>query len=83
MTVPIAGRGVIMSENIITPSILNFSQGCSDNSVAISGFSDRALKLILSEYFRKLAMYLPAFLFKSMKLRRTNRQIRRASWLVM
>ena len=50
-----------MSENMITPSTPKARQHCRDNSVAISGFSLLCLKGILSLYFRKSAMYLPAW----------------------
>ena len=57
---PIAGSGVRMSLNMITPSGLKARQGCSDSSIAISAVSERCRKSNLSEYFRKSAMYLPA-----------------------
>ena len=47
-------------ENIITPSTPNFLQGWRDNSIAISGVSERCLKGYFSEYLRKSAMYRPA-----------------------
>lgn len=49
-SMPMAGRGVRMSLNMMTPSGRNARQGCSDSSVAISAFSDRSRKGSLSEY---------------------------------
>ena len=52
---------ICLPENIMTPSTPNFLHGCRDNSMAISGVSERCLKGYFSEYFRKSAMYLPAY----------------------
>lgn len=52
-SMPSAGRGVRMSENMMTPSGLNALQGCRDSSMAISEVSDRSLKPILSEYLQR------------------------------
>ena len=57
---PIAGSGVRMSENMITPSTPNARHGCSESSVAISGVSERSRNSILVEYSRKADMYRPA-----------------------
>ena len=48
-SIPIAGSGVRISENIITPSTPNFRHGCNDNSIAISGVSERSLNGYFSE----------------------------------
>ena len=53
---------VLLPENIITPSTPKLLQGCSDNSIAISGVSLLIRKGYLSEYALKSAMYLPAYL---------------------
>jgi hypothetical protein len=53
---PMAGSGVNMSENMITPSMPYAFQHCIDSSMAISGVSDRMRKPYLSEYFLKSAM---------------------------
>ena len=60
-SMPSAGRIVRMSLNMMIPSTPKAFQHCSDNSVAISGFSLLCRKGILSEYLRKSAMYLPAW----------------------
>ncbi len=57
---PIAGSGVRMSLNMITPSGLKARQGCNESSMAISGVSERCRKPYLLEYSRNSAMYLPA-----------------------
>jgi hypothetical protein len=51
-----AGRGVKISENIITPSGLNAFHGCIDNSTAILAVSDLSLNGIRSENFLKSAI---------------------------
>ena len=58
---PRAGKGVKMSENMMTPSTPNDRQGCKDNSMAMSGVSERCRKGYFSEYLRKSAMYRPAW----------------------
>ena len=45
-----------MSENMMTPSTPKARQHCNESSVAISGFSLRCRKGILSLYLRKSAM---------------------------
>lgn len=57
---PKAGNGVKMSLNMITPSTPNDRHGCNDNSIAISGVSDRCRNGYFSLYCRKSAMYRPA-----------------------
>ena len=49
-SMPMAGRGVSMSLNMMTPSGRNARHGCSDNSIAMPAVSERSLKPILSEY---------------------------------
>ena len=53
---PRAGKGVRMSENMMTPSTPNDRQGCNDNSIAMSGVSDRCRNGYFSEYLRKSAI---------------------------
>lgn len=57
---PMDGRGVRMSENMITPSTPKVRHGCRDSSIAISGVSERCRKGYLSEYLRNALMYRPA-----------------------
>jgi hypothetical protein len=53
-SMPSAGSGVRMSLNMITPSVWNARQGCSDSSIAISAVSDRFLKGMTSEYLQEI-----------------------------
>lgn len=52
-SMPSAGSGVRMSENMITPSVWNARHGCSDSSMAISAVSERSRKGMRSEYLRQ------------------------------
>ena len=47
---PKAGNGVKISENMMTPSTPNERQGCNDNSIAMSGVSERCRNGYFSEY---------------------------------
>ena len=58
---PIAGSGVRMSENMITPSTPYWRHGCSESSVAISGVSERLRNSTVVEYSRKACIYRPAW----------------------
>ena len=55
-SMPIAGSGVRMSENMMTPSVPNAFHGCSESSVAISAVSERLRNSILVENSRKERM---------------------------
>jgi len=55
-SMPSAGSGVRMSLKKITASVWKERHGCSDNSMAISGVSERILNGYLSENCRKSAM---------------------------
>lgn len=57
---PMAGSGVRMSLNMITPSGLKARQGCRESSIAMSGVSERCRNPYLLEYSRNSYMYLPA-----------------------
>ena len=52
-SMPMAGSGVRISLNMMTPSGRNARQGCSDSSVAISAFSERSRNGNRSEYLRQ------------------------------
>ena len=58
---PMAGSGVRMSLNIITPSGLKARQGCRESSIAMSAVSERCRNPYLSEYSRNSDIYLPAW----------------------
>lgn len=51
-SMPSAGSGVRMSLNMITPSVWNARQGCSDSSMAISAVSDLSRNGMRSEYLQ-------------------------------
>jgi hypothetical protein len=55
-SMPRAGRGVRMSENMMTPSVWKERKGCSDSSMAMEEVSERSRKGMRSEYLRKSAM---------------------------
>jgi hypothetical protein len=55
-SMPRAGRGVRMSENMMTPSVWKERKGCRDSSMAMEEVSERCLKGMRSEYLRKSAM---------------------------
>ena len=61
-SMPSAGSGVRISLNMITPSGLNASHGCSDSSMAMLAVSERSLNGILSEYLRSRKTHLAAAL---------------------
>ena len=58
---PMAGSGVRISLNMITPSGLKARQGCRESSIAMSGVSERCRNPYLLEYSRNSDMYLPAW----------------------
>jgi hypothetical protein len=63
-SMPSAGSGVRISLNMITPSGLNASHGCSDSSMAMLAVSERSLNGILSEYLRSRKTHLAWLLLR-------------------